>query len=107
MRKLSASARACCLSRRMAVVRAGSTWSAMAATDLWSSFSSFGYVASTCPIGPVAEARAMEPSVALLCGLPVSDIDTLRYALVWRTETENDLIRALALIAADLGPLAI
>ncbi|GIH46598.1 DNA-binding transcriptional regulator, LysR family [Microbispora rosea] len=38
--------------------------------------------------------------------LPVSDIDTLRYALVWRTETENDPIRALARIATDLGPLA-
>ncbi|SDJ65878.1 hypothetical protein SAMN05421874_102594 [Nonomuraea maritima] len=44
------------------------------------------------------------PDIAYLL---VSDIDTLRYALVWRTETENDLIRALARIAADLGPLAI
>ncbi|MDR8412804.1 LysR family transcriptional regulator [Nonomuraea sp. 3-1Str] len=38
--------------------------------------------------------------------LPVQDIDFLRYALVWRTETENDLIRAFARVAADLGPLA-
>jgi hypothetical protein len=37
--------------------------------------------------------------------LPVQDIDFLRYALVWRTETENDLIRALARVAADLGTL--
>ncbi|GAA3147641.1 LysR family transcriptional regulator [Planomonospora alba] len=37
--------------------------------------------------------------------LPVSDLDALPYALVWRTETENDLVRALARVAADLGPL--
>ncbi|MEU8246907.1 LysR family transcriptional regulator [Nonomuraea sp. NPDC048916] len=37
--------------------------------------------------------------------LPVSDIDALPYALVWRTETENDLIRALARVAADIGTL--
>ncbi|MEV0824328.1 hypothetical protein [Nonomuraea rubra] len=37
--------------------------------------------------------------------LPVRDLDALRYAMVWRTETENDLIRAFALVAADLGPL--
>ncbi|MFI7129308.1 LysR family transcriptional regulator [Nonomuraea sp. NPDC050153] len=38
--------------------------------------------------------------------LPVRDIDALRYALVWRTETENDPIRALARVAADIGTLA-
>ena len=37
--------------------------------------------------------------------LPVNDIDALPYALVWRTEAENDLIRALARVAADIGTL--
>jgi DNA-binding transcriptional LysR family regulator len=37
--------------------------------------------------------------------LPVKDIHTLSYALVWRTESENDLIRALAGTIHDLGPL--
>ncbi|MCX4804689.1 LysR family transcriptional regulator [Streptomyces sp. NBC_01214] len=35
--------------------------------------------------------------------LPVPDIATLNFALVWRTEAENDLIRALADIVRDLG----
>ncbi|MGW4640577.1 LysR family transcriptional regulator [Sphaerisporangium sp. NPDC004334] len=39
--------------------------------------------------------------------LPVSDIDALPYALVWRSEAENDLIRALARVAADISTLAI
>ncbi|MFD1939649.1 hypothetical protein ACFSKW_50150 [Nonomuraea mangrovi] len=39
--------------------------------------------------------------------LPVSDIDALSYdALVWRTETENDLIQAFARVAADIDTLA-
>ncbi|GAA0943968.1 LysR family transcriptional regulator [Actinocorallia libanotica] len=37
--------------------------------------------------------------------LPVRDIDVLPYALVWRTETENDPIRAFARVAADIGIL--
>ncbi|SNT49577.1 LysR substrate binding domain-containing protein [Streptosporangium subroseum] len=39
--------------------------------------------------------------------LPINDIDALPYALVWRAETENDLIRAFARVAADLGILAL
>jgi DNA-binding transcriptional LysR family regulator len=39
--------------------------------------------------------------------LSVSDIDVLPYALVWRSEAENDLIRAFVRVAADIGPLAI
>ncbi|GII34313.1 LysR family transcriptional regulator [Planotetraspora mira] len=39
--------------------------------------------------------------------LPVSDIDALPYALVWRTETENERIRALAQVAADIGTLVV
>ncbi|MEW9528763.1 LysR family transcriptional regulator [Microbispora sp. NPDC049125] len=39
--------------------------------------------------------------------LPVSDIDALRFALVWRTETENERIRALAQVAADIGTLVV
>lgn len=35
--------------------------------------------------------------------LPVPDIATLNFALVWRTEAENDLIRALADTVRDLG----
>ena len=37
--------------------------------------------------------------------LSVNDIDALPYALVWRAEAENDLIRALARVAADIGTL--
>ncbi|WP_091096176.1 LysR family transcriptional regulator [Micromonospora citrea] len=35
--------------------------------------------------------------------LPITDLPRLNYALVWRTETE--IIRAMARIVADLGPL--
>lgn len=38
--------------------------------------------------------------------LPITDLDALPYALVWRTETENQIIRALAQTARDLGPIA-
>ncbi|MGW4890976.1 LysR family transcriptional regulator [Kitasatospora sp. NPDC004240] len=37
--------------------------------------------------------------------LPVRDLDALEYALAWRGETENDLIRALAAVVRDLGPM--
>jgi DNA-binding transcriptional LysR family regulator len=37
--------------------------------------------------------------------LPITDLSRLHYALVWRTETENEIIRALARIVNDLGPL--
>ncbi|MFG6202052.1 LysR family transcriptional regulator [Nonomuraea sp. JJY05] len=36
--------------------------------------------------------------------LPVHDVEPLTYALVWRSDTENDLIRALARTVRDLGP---
>ncbi|MGN9783503.1 LysR family transcriptional regulator [Nonomuraea sp. ZG12] len=36
--------------------------------------------------------------------LPVHDVEPLPYALVWRSDTENDLIRALARTVRDLGP---
>ncbi|MGP3916739.1 hypothetical protein [Nonomuraea sp. 10N515B] len=36
--------------------------------------------------------------------LPVRDMDALPYALVWRAETENALIHALAHTTRDLGP---
>ncbi|MEU9164131.1 LysR family transcriptional regulator [Streptomyces sp. NPDC048424] len=35
--------------------------------------------------------------------LPLPDMATMRFALVWRTEAENDLIRALAGTVRDLG----
>ncbi|MEV7771793.1 LysR family transcriptional regulator [Kitasatospora sp. NPDC086791] len=35
--------------------------------------------------------------------LPVPDLTTMTFALVWRTESENDLIRALADTVRDLG----
>jgi DNA-binding transcriptional LysR family regulator len=44
---------------------------------------------------------AVRPDIAYL---PVRDIDPLAYGLVWHTESENDLIRALARTARDLGP---
>ncbi|NUP42381.1 MAG: LysR family transcriptional regulator [Streptomyces sp.] len=37
--------------------------------------------------------------------LPVKDMDALPYGLVWRSDAENDMIRAFARVAADLGPL--
>ncbi|TYB53485.1 LysR family transcriptional regulator [Nonomuraea sp. PA05] len=36
--------------------------------------------------------------------LPVTDMEPLPYGLVWRTEAENDMIRALARVVRDLGP---
>ncbi|MEV7025954.1 LysR family transcriptional regulator [Kitasatospora sp. NPDC093558] len=35
--------------------------------------------------------------------LPIPDLTTMTFALVWRTESENDLIRALADTVRDLG----
>ncbi|MBO2465099.1 LysR family transcriptional regulator [Actinomadura violacea] len=36
--------------------------------------------------------------------LPVLDMNALAFALVWQTEAENDMIRALSQIVRDLGP---
>ncbi|MFG1706506.1 LysR family transcriptional regulator [Nonomuraea sp. M3C6] len=45
----------------------------------------------------------VRPDIAYL---PITDIGALPYALVWRSETENELIRALSEVVRDLGPLA-
>ncbi|WP_344056831.1 LysR family transcriptional regulator [Microbispora corallina] len=37
--------------------------------------------------------------------LPFRDFDPLHFGMVWRTDTETDLIRALAQTVRDLGPL--
>lgn len=37
--------------------------------------------------------------------LPIRDMPPLPYALVWRTENENDPIRSLARIVKELGPI--
>ncbi|MEV4166419.1 LysR family transcriptional regulator [Nonomuraea dietziae] len=37
--------------------------------------------------------------------VPVTDMSALPYALVWRGEHENELIRSLAEVVRDLGPL--
>ncbi|GAA3219501.1 LysR substrate-binding domain-containing protein [Nonomuraea helvata] len=37
--------------------------------------------------------------------LPITDLSPLAFGLVWRTEMENDLIRAFARVVADLGTL--
>jgi DNA-binding transcriptional LysR family regulator len=37
--------------------------------------------------------------------LPVTDMKALPYRLVWRSEAENDMIRALAHVVGELGPL--
>ncbi len=37
--------------------------------------------------------------------VPVHDIDALHYVLAWHTESENDLIRALAQTTRELGPV--
>lgn len=39
--------------------------------------------------------------------LPVRDMPAMAFAPVWRTETENDLIRAFARTVRDLGPLTL
>ncbi|MEV5574779.1 LysR family transcriptional regulator [Spirillospora sp. NPDC052269] len=43
-------------------------------------------------------------SMAHIAWLPIPDLPRLSFALVWRTESENDLIRALAQTVRDLGP---
>ncbi|MFC4019014.1 hypothetical protein ACFOW4_13840 [Micromonospora sp. GCM10011542] len=37
--------------------------------------------------------------------LPITDLPRLNYALVWRTETETEIIRAMAQVVDDLCPL--
>jgi DNA-binding transcriptional LysR family regulator len=37
--------------------------------------------------------------------LPVRDMDALPYGPVWRSDAENDMIRAFARVVRDLGPL--
>ncbi|MFG1680004.1 LysR family transcriptional regulator [Nonomuraea sp. NPDC049269] len=37
--------------------------------------------------------------------LPITDLRALTFGLVWRTEAENDLIRAFARVVTDLGTL--
>jgi hypothetical protein len=37
--------------------------------------------------------------------VPITDMPALPFALVWRTETENELVRALAQVVADLRVL--
>ncbi|MFI6177253.1 LysR family transcriptional regulator [Nonomuraea sp. NPDC051191] len=44
----------------------------------------------------------LRPDIAYL---PLRDDDPLKFALVWSTEAENDMIRALARTVRDLGPL--
>ncbi|MEU3844128.1 LysR family transcriptional regulator [Streptomyces sp. NPDC028635] len=44
-------------------------------------------------------------SISHLRWLPIRDMPPLSYALVWRTESENEPIRALAEVVGDLGPL--
>ncbi|GAA3262279.1 LysR substrate-binding domain-containing protein [Nonomuraea helvata] len=44
----------------------------------------------------------VRPDIAYL---PVTDMEPLSYALVWRSEAESEPIRALAGVIRDLGPL--
>ncbi|GAA3101208.1 hypothetical protein GCM10017687_10440 [Streptomyces echinatus] len=37
--------------------------------------------------------------------LPIRDMPALTFVLVWRTESDNEPIRALAEVVKDLGPL--
>jgi DNA-binding transcriptional LysR family regulator len=37
--------------------------------------------------------------------LPVTDMEALPYGLVWRSEAENEMIRVLARVVRELGPL--
>lgn len=45
----------------------------------------------------------VRPDIAYV---PVRDLEALPYALVWRTESENDLIRAFSQTVRDLGPVS-
>ncbi|GAA2402450.1 hypothetical protein GCM10010404_70410 [Nonomuraea africana] len=56
----------------MAEVRAGSTVSASSATDFPLRSLCLGALASTCPTGPVAAVRAMEPAVPALWAEPAA-----------------------------------
>lgn len=61
--------------------------------------------------GPVRRARPASWhkywSVPHIKWLPIDDMRPLSFALIWRTEAENDLIRALAQTVRDLGPLTL
>ncbi|MGN9846378.1 LysR family transcriptional regulator [Nonomuraea sp. H19] len=39
--------------------------------------------------------------------LPVTDMEALPYGLVWRSDAENDMIRAFAGVVRELGPLPV
>jgi DNA-binding transcriptional LysR family regulator len=57
----------------------------------------------TVALFPVHVSRYFpRPDIAYL---PVTDMDALSYGLVWLSAAENDLIRAFARVARDLGPL--
>ncbi|MFG3054561.1 LysR family transcriptional regulator [Kitasatospora sp. NPDC048239] len=52
---------------------------------------------------PVHVARYYpRPDIAYL---PVKGLELLSYSLVWRTESENEMIRSFARVVRDLGPL--
>lgn len=65
---------------------------------------SFVSISETVNILPAHSARYFSrPDITWL---PVTDLRPLTFGLVWRTEAENDLIRAFARVVTDLGPLA-
>ncbi|MVU81772.1 LysR family transcriptional regulator [Nocardia sp. ET3-3] len=42
-----------------------------------------------------------------LASVPITDLPLLRWALIWRSDAEDDRIRALAAVIRDLGPAAL
>jgi hypothetical protein len=55
-----------------------------------------------CPVHDHAHRYYARPDIRYL---PIADAPIASWALVWRTAAETDLIRALAQVVTDLGPL--
>jgi hypothetical protein len=55
-----------------------------------------------CPVHDHAHRYYARPDIRYL---PIADAPIASWALVWRTAAETELIRALAQVVTDLGPL--
>lgn len=55
-----------------------------------------------CPVHDHANRYYLRPDIRYL---PITDETLAQWALVWRTATHNELIRAFADVAEELGPL--
>jgi hypothetical protein len=57
---------------------------------------------AVCPVHDHASRYYARPDIRYL---PIADAPIARWALVWRTAAETDLIRAFAQVVTDHGPL--